>query len=105
MRRGSLLGVLLLASAVAAMAQGAQVVVEDWSKTPVGQKGVPTGWKTQSWGNPKYEFEVVSESPSRVLHLISNGDSSTISKEIDAALVAEKKHAHSAQLATATGKR
>jgi Protein of unknown function (DUF3047) len=82
MRRGSLLGVLLLASAVTAMAQGAQSVVEDWSKTPVGQKGVPTGWKTQSWGNPKYEFEVVSESPSRVLHLISNGDSSTISKDI-----------------------
>ncbi len=82
MRRGSLLGVLLLASAVAAMAQGAQIVVEDWSKTPVGQKGVPTGWKTQSWGNPKYEFEVVSESPSRVLHLVSDGDSSTISKDI-----------------------
>lgn len=82
MRRGSLLGGLLLASAVAAMAQGAQVVVEDWSKTPVGTKGVPTGWKTQSWGNPKYEFEVVSESPSRVLHIVSNGDSSTISKDI-----------------------
>ena len=63
-------------------AQGSQLLVEDWSKTPVGQKGVPSGWKTQSWGSPKYEFEVVSDSPARVLHLVSNGDSSTINKDI-----------------------
>jgi len=82
MRKGSILAVLLLAAASAASAQGSQVVVEDWSKTPVGQKGVPNGWRTQSWGNPKYEFEVVGESPTRVLHLVSNGDSSTINKDI-----------------------
>lgn len=82
MRKGSILAVLLLAAASAVSAQGSQVVVEDWSKTPVGQKGVPNGWRTQSWGNPKYEFEVVSESPTRVLHLVSNGDSSTINKDI-----------------------
>jgi hypothetical protein len=82
MRKCSILAVLLLAAASAVFGQGAQVVVEDWSKTPIGQKGVPNGWKTQSWGSPKYEFEVVSESPTRVLHLVSNGDSSTINKDI-----------------------
>ena len=82
MRKGSIVAVLLLAAASAVSAQGTQVLVEGWSKTPVGQKGVPNGWRTQSWGSPKYEFEVVSESPSRVLHLVSNGDSSTINKDI-----------------------
>jgi hypothetical protein len=80
-RRGWLL-VLLVAIAPAAAAQGARYVVEDWSKTPVGQKGVPTGWRTQSWGSPKYEFEVVAASPHRALRLVSNGDSSTINKEV-----------------------
>jgi hypothetical protein len=84
MRRSSLLALLmLLASAAAALAQGSQSVVEDWSKIPAGFKGVPPGWKTQSWGNPKYEFEVVSDSPTRVLHLVSNGDSSTIIKDVN----------------------
>jgi Protein of unknown function (DUF3047) len=82
MRKCSILAVLLLAAASAVSAQGSQVLVEDWSKTPVGQKGVPNGWKTQSWGSPKYEFEVVSESPTRVLRLVSNGDSSTINKDV-----------------------
>lgn len=82
MRKGSILAVLLLAAASAVSAQGTQVLVEDWSKAPVGQKGVPNGWRTQSWGNPNYEFEVVSEGPTRVLHLVSNGDSSTINKDV-----------------------
>ena len=82
MRKGSIVAVLLLAAASAVSAQVSQVVVEDWSKTPVGQKGVPNGWRTQSWGSPKYEFEVVNESPTRVLHLVSNGDSSTITKDV-----------------------
>ena len=82
MRRGSVVAVLLLAAVSAVSAQGTQVLVEDWSKLPVGHKGVPSGWRTQSWGSPKYEFDVVSESPSRVLHLVSNGDSSTINKDV-----------------------
>jgi len=82
MRKFPVLAVLLLAAASAVFAQGSQVVVEDWSKTPVGHKGVPTGWKTQSWGSPKYEFDIVSDGPARVLHLVSNGDSSTINKDI-----------------------
>ena len=82
MRKASILAVLLLAAAAAVSAQSSQVLVEDWIKSPVGQKGVPNGWRTQSWGSPKYEFEVLSDSPTRVLHLVSNGDSSTINKDI-----------------------
>ena len=73
---------LLIAIASVVSAQGARVVVEDWSKVPVGHKGVPPGWKTQNWGSPKYDFEIVSEGSSHVLRLLSEGDSSTINKEI-----------------------
>jgi len=82
MRRGTVLAVLLLAAASVAWAQGAQLVVEDWSKTPVGQKGVPIGWKVQNWGSPNYDFEIESTSSTRILHMKSNGDSSTINKEV-----------------------
>jgi len=82
MRRGTIVAVVLLAAASAVWGQGAQLVVEDWSKTPVGQKGVPSGWKAQNWGSPSYDFEIVSEDSTRVLYMKSNGDSSTINKEI-----------------------
>jgi len=82
MRRGAIVDVVLLAAASAVWGQGAQLVVEDWSKTPVGQKGVPSGWKAQNWGSPSYDFEIVSEDSTRVLYMKSNGDSSTINKEI-----------------------
>ena len=81
MRRGIVLAVLL-ATASVVWAQGAQLVVEDWSKTPVDQKGIPTGWKAQNWGSPSYDFEIVSEGSLRRLHMKSNGDSSTINKEV-----------------------
>jgi hypothetical protein len=82
MRKGSILGVLLLAAVSVVSAQGARVPVENWSKAPIGHKGAPDGWKTQNWGSPKFEFEIVNASPNRVLHLVSNGDSSTIIKEV-----------------------
>jgi DUF3047 family protein len=81
MRRGIVVAVLLATVSVV-WAQGAQVIVEDWSKTPVGQKGVPTGWKAQNWGSPSYDFEIVSEGSVRRMHMKSNGDSSTINKEV-----------------------
>ena len=81
MRRAIILAVLL-ATASVVWAQGAQLVVEDWSKTPVDQKGIPTGWKAQNWGSPSYDFEIVSEGSVRRLHMKSNGDSSTINKEV-----------------------
>ena len=82
MRRGTIAAVVLLAAASAVWGQGAQLVVEDWSKTPVGQKAVPAGWKAQNWGSPSYDFEIVSENSTPVLYMKSNGDSSTINKEI-----------------------
>jgi len=81
MRRRIVLAVLL-ATASVVWAQGAQLVVEDWSKTPVDQKGIPTGWKAQNWGSPSYDFEIVSEGSVRRLHMKSNGDSSTVNKEV-----------------------
>ncbi|HEV8531956.1 MAG TPA: DUF3047 domain-containing protein [Methylomirabilota bacterium] len=81
MRRGIVLAVLL-ATASVVWAQGAPLVVEDWAKPPVGQKGIPTGWKAQNWGSPSYDFEIVSEGSLRRVHMKSNGDSSTINKEV-----------------------
>lgn len=58
------------------------VLVEDWSKQPDGKTGIPDGWKGQTWGSPKYEFRVVTQGGRKALHLKSQNDSSTISKEI-----------------------
>ena len=69
--------------AVAALAWAADVVVvEDWSSYAVGTKGIPAGWQKQRWGSPSYDFVVQEDGGQKVLHLKSNGDSSTISKEI-----------------------
>jgi hypothetical protein len=83
--RGSLGGVALtivLAVGSMATAQSDRAVVEDWSTQPAGKRGIPVGWQGQNWGNPKHDFVVVAESPNRVLHLRSDDDSSTISKEV-----------------------
>jgi len=60
----------------------AAVVVENWAGNEIGKQGVPDGWKGQSWGTPKYDFTVKREDESNVLHLRSQGDSSTITKQI-----------------------
>jgi len=82
MRRARLSVLLLVALASVVSAQGARFVVEDWSKGPVGHKGVPPGWKAQNWGSPKYDFEIVNDGTHNVLRMLSDGDSSTINKEI-----------------------
>ena len=82
MRRGWLSLLLIVSLASLVSAQGNRYVVEDWSKAPVGHKGVPPGWRTQNWGSPKYDFEVVNDGSARVLRMLSEGDSSTINKEI-----------------------
>ena len=75
-------GVLLLLAAVG-WTQSAVVVVENWNKHQVGATGVPKGWKPQNWGgNPVYDLTVVEESPTKVLHLKSRNESSTINKEV-----------------------
>jgi Protein of unknown function (DUF3047) len=72
---------LLLTLATTAWAQG-QVVVEDWSRHPVGAKGIPDGWKGQNWGSPKYDFTIVNDEGRKAIHLKSANDGSTVSKEI-----------------------
>lgn len=75
-------GVALLVG-VLVWAQPGTLLVEDWATHRVGAKGIPEGWKGgQRWGNPSYDFTVIQESPMKVLHLRSHGDSSTISKEV-----------------------
>jgi len=82
MRRARLSVLLLVTLASVVSAQGARLVVEDWSKGPVGNKGVPPGWKAQNWGSPRYDFEIVNDGTRNVLRMLSDGDSSTINKEI-----------------------
>ena len=80
---GALVGLLAALPAVALGAVAGTVVVEDWSKHPVGAKGIPEGWRGgQTWGTPAYDFTVAEESPTKALHLRSRADSSTISKQV-----------------------
>jgi hypothetical protein len=76
----TLLVSLLLVASVAWAAD--QLVIEDWSTAPVGTKGIPPGWQGQKWGSPAYDFTVVENDGHRVLHLTSNNEGSTISKDI-----------------------
>ena len=75
-------GALVLAAAAAGAQSGGSIVVEDWTKQPLGQHGIPAGWQGQNWGSPKHDFTVVAESPDRVIHLKADNDSSTITKEL-----------------------
>lgn len=81
MRRIALLSLTVVLVGVAAWAADV-VAVADWSKYPVGTKGIPPGWKGGNWGNPRYDFDIVDVDGQRVLHLRSEGDSSTIAREI-----------------------
>jgi hypothetical protein len=76
------LALALLAAAAGPAAAQSTVVVEDWSKLPVGATGVPGGWRAQNWGSPKNDFTVVADGGERALHMRCNDDGSTISKEI-----------------------
>jgi hypothetical protein len=74
---------LIAATLLAAAAWAADsVVVADWSAYAVGTRGIPDGWKGGNWGSPRYDFEIVDVNGQRVLHLKSEGDSSTVSREI-----------------------
>jgi hypothetical protein len=75
------LALAALVTAVVAWAADT-VVVADWSQYPVGTKGIPAGWKGGDWGSPKYLFQIVEQEGQRVLQLKSDGDSSTISRDI-----------------------
>src|SRR6267143_4851657 len=80
-RRIILCALLAFAGLGAALAADL-VLVEDWSKIPVGTTGIPPGWKGQDWGSPSYDLAVVEDEGQHILRLRSNDDSSTIAKEI-----------------------
>lgn len=82
MRFARLLATAMLAVAAVASAQPGVVVVEDWVGHPVGAKGIPDGWSGQNWGSPAYDLTIVEESPTKVLHLKSKNEGSTIAKEV-----------------------
>ncbi len=63
-------------------AQPDAIVVEDWSKQSDGKTGIPEGWKGQTWGSPKHDFIIETQSPNKILHMKSPGDSSNISREV-----------------------
>jgi hypothetical protein len=82
LRPVALTAALVLAAASLAAAQGNTVLVEDWSKQPVGKTGIPNGWQGQNWGSPKYDFVIEADGQARVLHMKSQNDGSTINKEL-----------------------
>ncbi|HEU5322570.1 MAG TPA: hypothetical protein VFX28_17320, partial [Methylomirabilota bacterium] len=65
-KRVALCLALALGLAAAAAWGADQVVVEDWTGYKVGTRGLPPGWKGQSWGKPAYDFEVVDNDGHRV---------------------------------------
>lgn len=76
-----LVAALVASVAGTALAQSTRPV-EDWSKVPVGHTGVPPGWQKQTWGSPKYDFKIEADGDARVLHMKSENEGSTISKEM-----------------------
>jgi hypothetical protein len=59
-----------------------QVVIEDWSKQPLGERGIPAAWKGQNWGSAAYDLTVIENDRHRVLHLKSTNEGSTIARDI-----------------------
>lgn len=62
------------------------LLVEDWSHQPTGHVGIPVGWQGQGWGRPRYDFRIEDAADAggsgKILHLLSDGDNSTISKKV-----------------------
>jgi hypothetical protein len=58
------------------------VVIEDWMTQPLGARGIPAGWRGQSWGRPAYDLTVELDDAARVLRLRSRDEGSTITKEL-----------------------
>src|SRR5262245_30831781 len=74
--------------AIGAPAWAAEVVIEDWQAYPFGSRGLPKGWKEQSWGRPTYALFSIAEENGRALHMKSRGESSSIAREISVNLKA-----------------
>jgi hypothetical protein len=75
--------VLVLSVALVPLAFAAElVVIEDWPAFPLCTRGIPPGWQRQYWGKPAYNFTIVENEGRRVLHMKSENENSTITKDI-----------------------
>ncbi len=59
-----------------------RVVVEDWRSYPLGARGIPGGWKGQTWGEPTYDLEIVDDGDRPSLRLRSRDADSTIIRDL-----------------------
>ena len=80
----------VLASRGLAPAAADRRVVEDWQKAPVGQQGIPPGWRAYETpgGHPRYDFTVVEDAGHRALRMRSESEHSTIAHELTVDLAA-----------------
>jgi len=59
------------------------VVVEDWMANRLSQRGIPSGWTGEGFGRrADYDFTIEQAGESRVLHVKSTNEHSTIVKDI-----------------------
>jgi hypothetical protein len=66
-----------------AASPGRVIVIEDWTTDAVSQRGIPSGWTGEAFGRrAAYDFVIEQDAGKRVLHLQSQNDHSTISKDI-----------------------
>jgi len=62
---------------------GRVVVIEDWMTDAVSRTGIPSGWTGEGFGRrADYDFTIEQRVGSRVLHLKSRDDHSTIARDI-----------------------
>ena len=77
-----LVAVALLGLAMVAHADRV-VVIEDWMANRLSQRGIPSGWTGEGFGQrADYDFTIEQAGEARVLHVRSNNEHSTIVKDI-----------------------
>jgi len=58
-------------------------LIEDWTRDPVSQKGIPSGWTGEAFGGRAlFDFTIEQDAGKRFLHLVSRNEHSTIAKDI-----------------------
>jgi hypothetical protein len=70
---------MLLSSACA----GAGVMIEDWSRLPVGAMGIPPDWYEVEPGGSPYDMTIVADAGRSVLQFRSTNGSMSIRKDIN----------------------
>ena len=60
------------------------MVVEDWTRSGLGARGIPPGWKGENWGRASAEdLTVVEDEGRRALRMRSAGDRATLSIDLN----------------------